>query len=724
MKKFLILLTIIGLIFQLSSCANRGIIGDDFVQKSELCWSSLKNKTIQWASKVISYSSEFTDYNSNKIIIVNGEWRFLQSDRSTQKQILGKPTVMPQGGSSDFAWCPQYKNGLRKNGYTEFIKVGFEHPMRIKQVIIAENSNPGSIEQVFIYDESGNDYEVYNEKAEELITKTRMLNISFPITDSNIAAVKIVMNCKKVQGFNEIDAIGISDSDQEYKMKINLPKILNFNENMVNLGEQINGENYDLFPRISPDGKHLFFIKYDSSNQGGIGDQDVWTSDIDSNGNWQKCYNLGKAINTKQPNAVISVLPDGSILLNRIYNTDSTSKSGFSKSKQINGNWTFPLKFKKSFKNSMNSNGGFYISNDEKYFIISVKQKDSYGNLDIYVCFRENDTTWSNPVNLGPIINTSGKDFGPFLASDLKTLYFSSDGHPGFGNADIFMSRRLDNTWQNWSEPVNIGKAINDQEWNAYFSIPASGDYAYFSSHKNSFGKSDIYKILLPPYLRPQPVGKVSGIVTSKMTHKPIPSRIVYETIPSEPNDQFPKYADIDKVTGKYTIFLPSKHKYVFKATADNHISLIDTLDLTKLNKYNEYKINIALYPYSNTDENGESMKLENVLFKYASIELDPKTIGNLDEVIKLLISNPEAKIVLEGYTDNRGRAKDNLLLSQKRTEKIRDIFADKGIRKSRIKCFGYGEEKSICSEDNEDCWAKNRRVEFHIHLGHTALKQ
>src|SRR5690606_8207377 len=164
----------------------------------------------------------------------------------------------------------------------------------------------------------------------------------------------------------------------------------------------------------------------------------------------------------------------------------------------------------------------FSMSSDEQFLVMGLVRKETYGDKDLYVSFRTGENSYSKPVNLGPVINTAGNEGSPFLAADNKTLYFNSNGHPGYGDMDLFMTTRLDDTWTRWSEPVNLGPDINSPRFDGYISIPASGEYAYFSSAKNSIGLDDLFKVKLFPGIKPEAVVMLEFRFVDKITQKEI----------------------------------------------------------------------------------------------------------------------------------------------------------------------------------------------------------
>ncbi len=132
--------------------------------------------------------------------------------------------------------------------------------------------------------------------------------------------------------------------------------------------------------------------------------------------------------------------------------------------------------------------------------------------------FKKDDGSWSEPLNMGPDINTFGVEATPFLAADNTTLYFSTNARPGYGYYDIFMTRRLDESWTKWSEPVNLGPNINTPGWDGYFTIPASGDYSYLVSTDNSLGYGDIFRVKVSEAVKPKPVALIKGQVYNLKT--------------------------------------------------------------------------------------------------------------------------------------------------------------------------------------------------------------
>ncbi|MDN5204426.1 OmpA family protein [Fulvivirgaceae bacterium BMA10] len=509
------------------------------------------------------------------------------------------------------------------------------------------------------------------------------------------------------KGSIEVDKLSIKGR----LLPINVASELHYPESPENLGKKINTTFEELTPVISPDGKSLYFSRrFDPKNIGGAGDhQDVYRSELIGE-RWTEGANLGRPINNGGPNAVFSITPDGNtMLLMNTYRKDGSQKGmGLSLSKRISKGWSVPEDVKmRNFYNKSIYNE-FFLSNDNKIILLAVERDDTRGGRDLYVSFNEGDGIWSVPMNMGNKVNTPGTELSPFLASDGKTLYFSSTGHPGYGKNDIFMTRRLDDSWTKWSEPENVGQPVNGTGWDNYYSVPASGEYAYFVSSNRSFGKSDIFKIKLPTKVKPEPVVLVYGKVLNSKTLEPITTDITYRNLVS---DKEVGIAQSRVQDGFYQIVLPVNQLYSFFAEKTGFYSVRDNLDLKALNGYKEIERDLYLTPI----EIGQTVKLNNVFFVRSKPILKESSYPELDKLANMLLENASLRIELAGHTDNLGSPRLNLDLSEQRVNTVKNYLITKGIAESRISGKGYGGSKPIADNSTEDTRKLNRRVEFKI---------
>jgi len=517
----------------------------------------------------------------------------------------------------------------------------------------------------------------------------------------------------KSTGFILINKIAVTIDyiELEYlKKDLNLATNVTFKNKEVNMGNKINSSFSEIAPIISPDGKTLYVARKSSSLESAT--YDVWYSTRNNDNSWSPLINIGKPINNSGDNLVISVTPDGNeMLLEGIYNSTGgfISDKGISVTHKTLTGWSNPIQVQINNYYNLDEYESFCPTVDRNVLIMSVKRYDTYGGKDMYVSFKQEDGSYSEPKNMGKIINSFDNEGTPFIAPDNVTLYFYSQGHPGFGSADIFVTKRLDDTWLNWSKPQNLGPVVNSTEWDTYYSVSASGDYAYLVSSKGSLGGEDIYTIKLEDAEKPNPVVLIYGKVFSEKTKKPIAAKISYENLKT---GREAGTAISDPLTGNYKIILPYGVQYGIRAMAKNHIANTENIDLKTINKYQEIEQNLYLVPF----EVGETINLKNVFFIQGLPQLKPESFPELDRLVNILKENPTMEIELSGHTDNR--ASDPKLLyelSEKRVNTVKEYLVKHAINEQRIQSKGCGPDKPIASNDTPEGRTLNRRVEFKI---------
>ena len=658
------------------------------------------SQKVCWASKVLEFSSE------RVIPFQTTEYKAIQA--------LGKPNVLPNISESTAAWQPSQPDSPS----VEYITVGFDTLMPIRQVAVAENFGQGCINKILAIDSKSIIHVLYQapeNQINEVKDKGKMLNVILPeMTTYSITAIKLILNTEKIKGPNQIDAIGISDSTEPIKAVIRVAADAPKEVYRENLGKGVNSRHQEFAPVISSDGKTLFYtrnyLNFFGRQTKNIldSDQDVWFSEMGNNGKWSKAKNIGYPINDKQRNAIFAISSDGKeIFLLNIYNKNGTNTPGISHSIKGKNGWSYPeaIKIEKFYNESYFAD--YTISPDGTVMLMSIKKKNSIGLNDIYVSFKKDKNIWSEPINIGRQINTAEDEVAPFIASDGKTIYFSTSGFPGYGENDIFKSTRLDDTWQYWSEPENLGPAINTPYWDAYFTIPASGDYAYICS-MNASKKEDIYKLELPKTAKPEPVAIISGDILTTTDKKPVEAVLTM----TPQNDKLkPEVKKYDPATGSFSFVVPLKEVYNFVPYAKGYLAIGELVDLSKEISYREIKKDFYLMPL----EVGNKGVLNSFTFEQGESHLQAPALKDLDRIAQAMNDFPTLEILFEGHTDNQGDFQLNLKLSEERVEEVKNYLISKGIASDRVTTKGWGQTRPIASNATEERRRLNRRVEFTI---------
>jgi outer membrane protein OmpA-like peptidoglycan-associated protein len=502
-----------------------------------------------------------------------------------------------------------------------------------------------------------------------------------------------------------------------FKITNDLPKMeiadVSFKGIKQNIGVNINTSATELAPIISPDGQTLYFARgYSSTNPNGWTDEaDIWYSERQEDGTWGPAKNIGKPLNNKGVNVVVNVMPDGNTLyLEGLYNSDGSFKSdqGISVTHRTSKGWSVPKQVKIDNFYNKNIYETYYFTPDQKVLIMSIERDDTYGDLDLYVSFRRPNGTYTEPKNMGAVLNTFADEGTPFMAPDGVTLFFSTSGLQGYGSDDIYVTKRLDDTWLHWSKPKNMGPKINTADWDTYLSVSARGDTAFLVSTANSYGNEDIFTIELSEKMQPDPVVLIYGKVLDDSTHRPIAATITYQDLSTGKEVGI---AQSDPRTGDYQIVLPYGKFYAFRAEAKNYIAINQNIDLRQQSEYQEIKRNLFL----TKAEVGKIIVLNNVFFKQASSQMYETSYPELDRIVKIMKDNPRMKIELRGHTDNRGNPQKLMKLSEDRVKVVKDYLVSKGIASNRITTKAFGGTKPINRNNSEAEHARNRRVEFKI---------
>jgi outer membrane protein OmpA-like peptidoglycan-associated protein len=489
----------------------------------------------------------------------------------------------------------------------------------------------------------------------------------------------------------------------------------------MNLGNIVNTHNSEWDPSPTPDGKVLFFS---SSRPGGYGGEDVWVSVI-KDGKWQKPVNVGRAINNVNNETVDNVRPDGNGLFLSGTFPGTFGQFDIYYVETTQDGWGaldhYPMPINSKYQDeggNLSANGKALVFTSDRPGAVggyipygSLYHGSVQGNMDIYVCLKTEDG-WSQPINLGPTINTPYSERSAYLHPDGKTLYFCSEGHYGLGRLDVFKSVRLrEDSWTEWSEPVNLGKEINGSNDDWGYKICLSGDSAFFAAENRSdgYGGWDLYTVTLPKTAKPDTVIAIQGFVKDRKG-RALEAVIKWEDLATGENVGTLKSNPRD---GSYIIFLTKGKNYGYYAEKQGYYPSSNNIDLRKNIKSNSITENIILTSIKEMQTEKAKVSLNNIFFDFDKFELKPESYHELDRLVAFIKDYSPKVIHIDGHTDNVGLESYNAELSEKRAESVRSYLNKKGITNINYEIKGYGASRPVAPNDSDENRALNRRVEI-----------
>lgn len=468
----------------------------------------------------------------------------------------------------------------------------------------------------------------------------------------------------------------------------------------LNMGKEINSIYRDYSPAITGDGEQLIFCRNISDNE------DFFISNKKSN-IWSPPVPLSSKINTHNFNeGAQSISPDGLYLFFTGCNRpDGLGRCDLYVSRKEGNNWGEPFNLGAPV-NSTYWDSQPAISPDGSTLYFVSNRPGGLGGYDIWKSSLQNDGYWTEPKNLGPEINTPYDEQTPFIHSDGRTLYFSSDGWAGMGDKDIFLSR-LDEKGK-WGTPENMGYPINTFNEETGLIVTPDGKLGLFSSNlKGGFGDMDIYQFEMPENKRPLPITYVKGIVKDKETGAYLAAQVQVINVMSK-QTLYNDYTSTDN--GSFLTVMPMGGDYSFNVSADGYLFYSEHYELTT-SSHKPILIEISLEKL----KVGNNLILKNIFFNTNEYDILPTSLIELGTLTELLENNPGMNIEIQGHTDNIGNESQNEKLSFNRAKSVYDFLISKKIASKRLTYKGYGETRPIKSNDTEDNRKQNRRTSFII---------
>ncbi|RYU92203.1 hypothetical protein EWM62_01855 [Mucilaginibacter terrigena] len=468
----------------------------------------------------------------------------------------------------------------------------------------------------------------------------------------------------------------------------------------INMGPEINTDADEYLPVATADEGTLIFTRK-------IGNNEDFYKSIKLNNNWQKADYLSNIINTPTFNeGAQSISQDGKYLFFTGCNRpDGLGRCDIYIAQKRGDDWAKPF----SLSSPVNTSGWEAqpsISADGRTLYFVSNRKGGYGGYDIWKSTLS-EQGWGVPENMGPEINTAYDEQSPFIHPDDNTFYFCSNGWPGMGNKDLFVSRLGKDG--KWGKPENLGSPINSSGDENGLTLTANGSYAFFSSNNlKGFGGYDIYTFELPPNLRPNIVTYVKGTVADKNTKAPLEAAV--EIIDLQKNIAvYQDYSSED--AGAFLATLSAGKNYGLNISREGYLFYSDNFSLMGLKDKKAFNLSVLLSPI----EVGNKVILKNIFFDTNKFELKAESKAELLKLIEFLRLNPTVKIEISGFTDDVGNTAANVALSEKRANSVYQYLSANGILASRLVYKGYGEAQPIAPNTSEDNRALNRRTEFMI---------
>ena len=509
-----------------------------------------------------------------------------------------------------------------------------------------------------------------------------------------------------------------------------------------NLSNGMNTKFSDYAPIISSDGATMIFTSNRSDNEArvkaGANFEDVYISTL-SGKQWTQPKKLSNNINTEKYNeAAASLSPDGKTLF--LYSEEGMGDIHVSRLE--GGVWSKPVPLNKNINTTMYWETCASMSADGKKLYFTSNREGGYGELDIYVSELDSKGQWGKAVNLGPSINTPEEEDSPFIHDDGVTLYFSSTGHRRLGNSDIFFSELKNNKW---TKPENIGYPINSWEFDGFFSMSKDKKKAYYSTvREGGKGETDIYSItFLEPKYKPKPkpvvvaappvknknddyvatfiqeqknkkvVTILKGKVIDELTAQPLSATITL--VDNQTNTMVSKISTNE--SGDFELIIPHGGNYGVTTEMPGYLFNSINFSLPAFAEYQEIDTHIIMVKA----EVGSKVVLKNIFFDARKSDLKTESLAEVEKIKDLLISNPDLRVQINGHTDNieltkTGTTESYKTLSLNRASAVINYLSKAGIDSKRLSAKGYGLERPIVSNDDEESGREiNRRTEIEI---------
>jgi OmpA-OmpF porin, OOP family len=474
------------------------------------------------------------------------------------------------------------------------------------------------------------------------------------------------------------------------------------------LSDTVNSFVLQYFPVLTADEQELVFTR--RLGPGGNDDEDLVVSRKDTNGSWLPPISISQKINSPSNEGTCTISADG----RKIIFTSCLGREGYGscdlfESVKIGDAWSEPKNLGAGV-NSAQWESQPSLSADGRTLYFVSDRRGGLGRRDIWISVLNDKGQWMPAKNAGKPINSVYDEISPFIHVNNRTLYFASNGLPGFGGYDIFFSER--DTSVTWSAPVNMGSPINTHEDQFSLFITADGEKGYYSHEEPrpaGYSVSYIYEIEIPEEQRVKfKSNYVKGVVRDKGTKKPLLAKI--ELINLEEN-KVESLVESDSISGKYLMVLTQGAEYALYVNKKGYLFNSLNFNYSEVKDFKPITLDIDLEKATA----GTTAVLQNIFFDVDKFDLKSKSKTELEKISRFLKENPAIRVEVSGHTDNVGSVSHNKLLSQKRAESVYEYLLASGVEGKRLVIKGYGSEKPVSTNDTEAGRQANRRIEFTI---------
>lgn len=484
----------------------------------------------------------------------------------------------------------------------------------------------------------------------------------------------------------------------------------------TNLGPNINSKHDEYFPCLTADDATILYTRQLPTDRNMLGYNEDFVMSRLRAGEWIPSYNIGPPINTLNNEGAPTLSADGQLLIFTacpLYGDYGPERHGFGScdlffSQKVGDNWTKPQNLGQPVNSKKwESQPSFSADGKTLYFVRGTYSNGGMKEQDIYSSTLTGDG-WTKPVKLNSNVNTPGREESVFIHPDGQTLYFSSNGHPGMGGLDLYVSHKDENG--EWGKALNIGYPVNTSGDENSLLVNAAGDLAYFASDRDGGqGGLDLYSFKLPSEVKPGKVTYMKGKVFDQSNKRPLQAR--FELIDLESGDVVVESYS-NRGNGEFLVALPVNRDYALNASKNGYLFFSENFTFSDKEGTSEpFHKDVPMHPI----KVGEKTVLKNIFFETAKYDLKPASRAELNKLVAFIKSNEKIKVEIGGHTDNVGSKASNQVLSENRARSVYNYLVEHGIEPIRLTYKGYADNEPVATNETAEGRQQNRRTEFKI---------